>query len=59
VAAGWPGRQPGLHPFPWVGWLVFSEGSECKNSTHPPTNMTDAQQSHQKRSPTHHPRTVF
>eukprot|EP01047_Picozoa_sp_COSAG01_P057684 COSAG01_NODE_6700_length_3538_cov_2.277406_1_plen_67_part_00 len=32
------GKIPaGLHPFAWVGWLEFSEGSECKNSTHPLT----------------------
>jgi hypothetical protein len=26
-------------PGPWVGWLEFSEGSECKNSTHPPPDF--------------------
>jgi hypothetical protein len=29
----------GLHRVPWVGWLEFSEGSECKNSTHPPPDF--------------------
>jgi hypothetical protein len=34
-----PPQQPGLHRVPWVGWLEFSEGSECKNSTHPPPDF--------------------
>jgi hypothetical protein len=34
-----PRLAPGLHRVPWVGWLEFSEGSECKNSTHPPPDF--------------------